>query len=232
MAALTPAEKQIALKVYQQWIPPSKEHGFGFQTDPFWDTTTPLRVVTTAFNSIYRDRDLSDPIARAVYRNQLDAEADDDYNEHDSFPDNPIMRLLGSGDLLKLGAPQSDQDKLDRAIFEILRVGVPAVIDVNHDDLLPQDPVLYEPYREGQDVIRIKGNPGNPNWVFDGKSLSEYWEKSGRNTNPLVSGPDGPVVPDDLIERGTLHIVKPKGGRRRTRKSRRVRVRKTRRSRK
>jgi len=224
MAALTPAEKQIALTVYQQWIPPSKEHGFGFQTDPFWQKTTPRQVVKDAFDNIRLQ--LYDVIARAVYRNRLADAADDDYNEYDSFPDNPIMRLLGSGDLLKLGAPQSDQNMLDREIFEILRQGVPGVIEVKSTDLLPQDPVLYEPYREGQDVIRIQGNP---NWVFDGASLSEYWEKSGRNTNPLVSGFDGPVVTDDRIERGILHIVdpKPKGGRRRTRRRRTIRMKKS-----
>ena len=224
MAALTPAEKQIALTVYQQWIPPSKEHGFGFQTDPFWQKTTPLQVVKDAFNNIRLQ--LYDVIARAGYRNRLADAADDDYNEYDSFPDNPIMRLLGSGDLLKLAAPQSDQNMLDRAIFEILREGVPGVIEVKSDELLPLDPILYEPYREGQNVIRIQGNP---NWVFDGSNLSKYWKKSGRNTNPLVSGPDGPVVPDDRIERGILHIV-PKGGRRRKTRKHTRRSRKTRRS--
>ena len=226
MAALTPAEKQIALTVYQQWIPPSKEHGFGFQTDPFWETTTPRQVVKDAFDNIRLQ--LYDVIARAVYRNRLADAADDDYNEYDSFPDNPIMRLLGSGDLLKLNAPQSDQDMLDRAIFEILRQGVPGVIEVESDQLPEKDPISFMPFSEGQNVIRIgKRN----NWLFDA-SLSEYWEKSGRKTNPLVNGYNGAELNDSEIERGILHIVdpKPKGGRRRKTKKSKRRSRKTRRS--
>ena len=232
MAALTPAEKQIALTVYQQWIPPSKEHGFGFQTDPFWQKTTPLQVVKDAFNNIRLQ--LYDVIARAGYRNRLADAAEDDYNEYDSFPDNPIMRLLGSGDLLKLAAPQSDQNMLDRAIFEILREGVPAapappaVINVNRDKLPEDDPISFLPFSEGQRVIRIgKRN----NWLFDDDSLSKYWKDQGKKTNPLVSGFNGTVLNDSEIERGILHIVEEsKGGRRRKTKKSKRRSRKTRRS--
>ena len=232
MAALTPAEKQIALTVYQQWIPPSKEHGFGFQTDPFWEKTTPLQVVRDAFDNIRLQ--LYDVNARAGYRNRLADAADDDYNEYDSFPDNPIMRLLGSGDLLKLAAPQSDQNMLDRAIFEILREGAPAapappaVININSKELPENEPILYKPFSEGQDVIRIgKRN----NWLFDGVSLSKYWKDQGKKTNPLVSGFNGTVLNDSEIERGTLHIVEEsKGGRRRKTRKHSRRSRKTRRS--
>ena len=232
MAALTPAEKQIALTVYQQWIPPSKEHGFGFQTDPFWEKTTPLQVVRDAFDNIRLQ--LYDVIARAGYRNRLADAADDDYNEYDSFPDNPIMRLLGDGALIRHGAPQSDQDKLDRAIFEILRVGAPAapappaVININSKELPENEPILYKPFSEGQDVIRIgKRN----NWLFDDDSLSKYWKDQGKKTNPLVSGFNGAVLNDSEIERGTLHIVEEsKGGRRRKTRKHSRRSRKTRRS--
>ena len=106
----------------------------------------------------------------------------------------------------------------------------PAVINVNRKELPEEDPILYQPFSEGQDVIRIgKRN----NWLFDGVSLSKYWNDQGKKTNPLVAGFNGTVLNDSEIERGILHIVEEsKGGRRRkTRKTRKHtrRPRKTRR---
>jgi len=234
MAALTPAERQSAIALYKQWIPPTREDGEADQLHPFWETTSPLQVVKAAFSRIFGQ--LTDVLARAEYRNDL---ADEEYllNRYDDPRAIEITVPLGDGDLLDLGAPQSDQDKLDRAIFEILRAGFSdldadhppngPVIDVNRADLLPQEPILYTDYEEGQHIIQIQGNP---NWVFDAESLWSYWKPRGRKTNPLVSGFNGPALPDDQIKYGTLHIIEPKGGRRRrkTRKSGR-RVRKTRR---
>jgi len=100
------------------------------------------------------------------------------------------------------------------------------VINVHRSDLLPEDPVYYRPYTEGQTVIRILGQS---DWVFDG-SLFNDWKARGRKTNPLVSGWNGPTVPDDQIQYGTLHIIEPTGGKSRRRRMRRAR--KTRRSRK
>ena len=106
----------------------------------------------------------------------------------------------------------------------------PAVIDVNRKELPEDDPILYQPFSEGQDVIRIgKRN----NWLFDGVSLSKYWKDQGKKTNPLVSGFNGAVLNDSEIERGILHIVEEsKGGRRRKTRKHSRRSRKTRRSRK
>lgn len=224
MAALTPAEKQIALNIYKRWLPPT-EYGPADQTDPFWKKTTPNRVLDTAADRIFSQ--VADRTGLNRLRDSLETEG---WTINSSF-DNP-GGLLGDGLLIRYGAPQADQDKFDRAIFEILRVRAPdppAVIDVNRADLLPDgDPILMEPYEEGQHIIQIEGNP---NWVFDGASLSKYWKRHGRKTNPLVSGPDGPVVPAERIKEGTLHIVEEsKGGRRRKTKKSKRRSRKTRRS--
>jgi hypothetical protein len=234
MAALTPAEKQIALAMYQEWIPPSEEHGIGFQTNPFWENTTPIKVLEAAATRIAGQ--VAEPVALFHLENDIAAVEWDINNPYDSFPDNPIMRLLGDGALIRHGAPQSDQDKLDRAIFEILRVGAPAapappaVININRKELPEEDPILYRPFSEGQRVIRIgKRN----NWLFDDDSLSKYWKDQGKKTNPLVSGFNGAVLNDSEIERGILHIVEEsKGGRRRKTRKHSRRSRKTRRSRK
>ena len=229
MAALTPAEKQIALAMYQEWIPPSEEHGIGFQTNPFWENTTPIKVLEAAARAIAGQ--VAEPVALFHLENDIAAVEWDINNPYD----NPGAAPLGDGALIRHGAPQSDQDKLDRAIFEILRVGAPAapappaVINVNRKELPEDDPILYQPFSEGQDVIRIgKRN----NWLFDGVSLSKYWKDQGKKTNPLVSGFNGTVLNDSEIERGILHIVEESKGGRRRRKTRKHtrRSRKTRRS--
>jgi hypothetical protein len=122
--------------------------------------------------------------------------------------------------------PVQDQDHDPEAIPANFPVG--SVINVHRSDLLPVDPVYSRPYTEGQSVIRILGQS---DWVFDG-SLMNFWNKHGRKTNPLVSGFNGPIVPDDQIQYGTLHIIEPTGGKSRRRKTRRRRAQKTRRSRK
>jgi hypothetical protein len=234
MAALTPAERQKAIALYKQWIPPTGADGEAEQLHPFWETTSPIQVVTAAFNSIFGQ--LSDVRARAEYREELADESHEILNQYDDPRAIEITVPLGDGDLLVFGAPQADQDKLDRAIFEILRAGFSdldadhppngPVIDVNRADLLPQEPILYTDYEEGQHIIQIQGNP---NWVFDAESLWSYWKPRGRKTNPLVSGFNGPALPDDQIKYGTLHIIEPKGGRRRKTKKSKRRARKTRR---
>ena len=123
MTALTPAEKETALAVYREWVQPSEWEKNPIQTNPFWKTTTPLQVVTAAFNSIFDQ--LDDPLARADYRKHLNEQAKDVYNEYD-FPSDggQFLRVPGSRDLIKLGTSYTDQYKLDRAIYEILRVGL------------------------------------------------------------------------------------------------------------
>jgi hypothetical protein len=153
MAALTPAEKQIALNIYKRWLPPT-EYGPADQTDPFWKKTTPNRVLDTA-----ADRIFSQVAHRAGLNRLRDSLETEGWTINSSF-DNP-GGLLGDGLLIRYGAPQADQDKFDRAIFEILRVRAPdppAVIDVNRADLLPDgDPILFSMEQGLQRCVELYG---------------------------------------------------------------------------
>ena len=107
---------------------------------------------------------------------------------------------------------------------------VEVTFDVKQSELEPRDIFTGDEFKQGDRVIRIGGKN---NWIYNRDELEKWWKQKPK-TNPLVGTDE--MAEGTTIEYGTLNIVPDEGGRRKTRKhkrrtrvSRTLRVRKTRR---
>jgi len=96
---------------------------------------------------------------------------------------------------------------------------VEVTFDVKQSQLEPRDIFTGDEFKQGDRVIRIGGKN---NWIYNRDELEKWWKQKPK-TNPLVGTDE--MAEGTTIEYGTLNIVPEEGGRRKTRKSRRVRVR-------
>ena len=225
MAALTAEERAASQAVYEQYEPDPEED----QTHPIWIQHTPLQVVRKAFNQIKAS--LSSNAVRKAFHEDLRLQESDIrhyYNE-------PVTQnhLLADNDMLgDVGGTQEDQNKLDRAIYNILvgqaiPIPVPEVpapeMSVKQSEL-GDDIFAQDAFVQGQRVIRLGGDN---RFIYDREGLEQTWRTKKFRFNPLIGVV--PLAPGIQIEYGVLKIL-PDGGRRwrKTKKSKR-RARKTRR---
>jgi hypothetical protein len=239
MAALTPKEMKHSAQIY-------KTFAYNLQDGPQWTSgLTPLQVVRKAFDSI-----------RSQLSDRYLAEDFDEYlNEEGYKYDHPTTYSYSIGDKplawngltrIKREA-QADQDKLDRAIYEIL-VGDdseeepdgPLETKTVKRSLLGWDDMISgQRLKNGDTVIRLNGDD---RFIFEAKGLKEWFRHS--ETNPLTREEAPPEVRETFIldiEEDDGDAPAEGGRRRKTRKSKKtkrgtrttraLRVRKTRRNR-
>jgi len=221
MAALTAEERAESQAVFEEYDPPGEEQDWereGAQHHAVWQQRTPLQVVRQAFDLIKAN--LSSIAVRKAFHKYLRLQEQDIrhyYNEPET-QDHP----LADGDMIAQGGTQEDQNKLDRAIYNILvGEGAPAApqeVEMNvKQSELELDLFAQDDFTQGQRVIRIGGDN---RFIFDREGLLHVWRTKGFRFNPLIGVV--PLAPDTQIEYGVLNIL-PDGGRRRrkTKKSKR-----------
>lgn len=228
MAALNAEERAASQAVFEQYEQPD-EGGERVQHHPVWQQRSPLQVVRQAFDLIKAN--LSSVAVRKAFHKYLRLQEDDIrhyYNEP-----NTQNHPLADGDMIAQGGTQEDQNKLDRAIYNILvGEGAPMPAELQEVEMnvkqseLELDLFAQDDFTQGQRVIRIGGDN---RFIFDREGLLHAWRTKPFRFNPLIGVV--PLAPDTQIEYGVLNIL-PDGGRRRhrrkTKKSNR-RARKTRR---
>jgi hypothetical protein len=224
MAALSAEERAASQAIYEEYEPDPEEH----QTNPIWIQYTPLQVVRKAFNQIKATLS-SNAVRRAFHEDlRLQESGIRFYYNEPVTQDHPLAYRDMLGDV---GGTQEDQNKLDRAIFNILVGGAIPVPEVPAPEMsvkqseLGDDIFAQDAFSQGQRVIRLGGDN---RFIFDREGLEHTWRNKPFRFNPLIGVV--PLAPGTQIEYGVLKIL-PDGGRRRrhTKKSKR-RARKTRRS--
>lgn len=230
MAALNAEERAASQAVFEQYEQPDEDVvGEVLQHYAVWQQRSPLQVVRQAFDLIKAN--LSSIAVRKAFHKYLRLQEDDIrhyYNEP-----NTQNHPLADGDMIAQGGTQEDQNKLDRAIYNILvGEGAPMPAELQEVEMnvkqseLELDLFAQDDFTQGQRVIRIGGDN---RFIFDREGLLHAWRTKPFRFNPLIGVV--PLAPDTQIEYGVLNIL-PDGGRRRhrrkTKKSNR-RARKTRR---
>jgi len=198
MAALTPEEREHSTQIY-------RTYAYFLEDGPEWSSgMRPLQVVRKAFDSI-----------RVKLSNRYVAEEFDEYllneetkkNNRYDVPTGSLDRPLAWDGMTRIaGGTQADQDKLDRAIYDIL---------VGND--LKEAPAKVQ----GRDLTSVKRVGLSKNLPEDVESVigSYITGKKGSTKSQM-----------DQLRQATGESLAPQAGRR-TKKSKR-RGRKTRRNRK
>ena len=196
MAALTPEEREHSAQIY-------RTYAYNLQDGPEWSSDlTPLQVVRKAFDSI-RVKLSYRYVAEEFDEYLLDQEKNKS-NRYD-VPTGPLDRPLAWDGMTRIaGGTQADQDKLDRAIYDIL---------VGND--LKEAPAKVQ----GRDLTSVKR-------VGLAKNLPEDVDSV---IGSFITGKKGSTNAQmDKLRQATGQSLAPRAGRR-TKKSKR-RGRKTRRN--
>ena len=230
MAALNAEERAASQAVFEQYEQPDEDVvGEVLQHYAVWQQRSPLQVVRQAFDLIKAN--LSSIAVRKAFHKYLRLQ---EYGiRHYYNEPNTQNHPLADGDMIAQGGTQEDQNKLDRAIYNILvGEGAPMPAELQEVEMnvkqseLELDLFAQDDFTQGQRVIRIGGDN---RFIFDREGLLHAWRTKPFRFNPLIGVV--PLAPDTQIEYGVLNIL-PDGGRRRhrrkTKKSNR-RARKTRR---